>query len=406
MGLPKYFTIGTVLILVLAVAFQQYHSYVVSGAPDYPGRPVNMPTLIMQGLANARRNREMLQYIESDLLHPYDDNLAKAKTVLLTGATSGLGFGVAVRLIAAGRLRLILPARKANDAAYVKDWKSRLESGALDLLLSNGNDRELSESRIRRVMSRLRTPQLDLASFDSIEKCAEEVGAYYDGQSSITIEVLINNAGMISVYGGNTVDGFEKALGINYIGTAYFTEKLREVGAFSAWDPVFHFPRIVMVSSEEHRFTKSFDLSGTTNFGDPYDWGPIGTMGGYGYSKFALTTYSHELSRRWKGKARVYDICPGPVASDIASSAPWPLNLLVKLWMDASFIPAIDAALPVVFLALYPTDEHVNAGEDLPVHWHMAEARQALETTTLESTGQFLWESTRKIFEKKGPLSR
>ena len=180
------------------------------------------------------------------------------------------------------------------------------------------------------------------------------------GEEEITIDVLINNAGLVNIYGSKTSDGFEKAFGVNYLGTAYFTEQIKNTNLFATDDPINEFPRVVMVTSEEHRLYNKIKLENQTYFGDFHDFGLLsgGQMEGYAYSKFLLTTYSHELSKQWKNEVRIFDICPGPVSSNIAGDAPWPINEIVVLWMKYSFVSGVDAALPLFNVGFYKHSKH------------------------------------------------
>ena len=62
----------------------------------------------------------------------------------------------------------------------------------------------------------------------------------------------------------------------------------------------------------------------------PSDASVFNAMDRYAYSKLLLTTWSHELARRAPRNLIVRDICPGPVASQIAREAPWPIGEITK----------------------------------------------------------------------------
>ena len=67
----------------------------------------------------------------------------------------------------------------------------------------------------------------------------------------MVIDVLVNNAGLVPVPYRLTKQNFDIGLGVNFIGTAYFTLGLRSSGLLRASGG-----RVVMVSSEEHRMAK------------------------------------------------------------------------------------------------------------------------------------------------------
>ena len=68
----------------------------------------------------------------------------------------------------------------------------------------------------------------------------------------VVIDVLVNNAGLVPVPYRLTKQKFDMGLGVNFVGTAYFTLGLRSSGLLRAPGG-----RVVMVSSEEHRMAKN-----------------------------------------------------------------------------------------------------------------------------------------------------
>eukprot|EP00943_MAST-04B_sp_MAST-4B-sp1_P004326 g4326.t1 len=354
--------------------------------------------------------------IATTFLNPHnkESNPTKGKTILLTGATSGLGFGTATRLLAAGGFKkLILPCRKGNNEEYVGNFVGRLSKAAKELVSSQRTTyRKNGLANIEHGLKNIMIVQLDLGSFKSIDDCIFELKRKLlfseEVDSSNTIDVLINNAGLVNIYGGKTNDGFEKAFGVNYLGTAYFTEEIMNANLFTTYDPVNEFPRVVMVTSEEHRLFNKIQLHNQSFFGDFYDFGLFsgGQMEGYAYSKFLLTTYSHELSRRWKNKARIFDICPGPVSSNIAGDAPWPINELVILWMKYSFVSGVDAALPLFNVGFYKQNKTRIDDKTKPlIHFHMGEERPASKESQYEAQGSILWSLTHKLFMNRKPFT-
>ena len=65
--------------------------------------------------------------------------------------------------------------------------------------------------------------------------------------------------------------------------------------------------------------------------------------------QLALTTFSMELASKWAPDITVHDVCPGPVASSIASRVPV-LGPLVTWLLSACFPSRFEAALPVLRL--------------------------------------------------------
>ena len=121
----------------------------------------------------------------------------KGKTVLVTGANSGVGF------------------KTAEISAYL---------GA-DVILACRNKERADEARLKLVCdypeASVSVMQLDLASLSSIEAFTEELM-----RNKVDIDVFVNNAGAFRQPGKKTADGFDLVIGTNYIGTYYLSERL------------------------------------------------------------------------------------------------------------------------------------------------------------------------------------
>ena len=121
----------------------------------------------------------------------------KGKSVLVTGANSGVGF------------------KTAEISAYL---------GA-DVILACRNKERANEARLKLICdypeASISVMQLDLASLSSIEAFTEELVS-----NQVDIDVFVNNAGAFRQPGKKTADGFDLVIGTNYIGTYYLSERL------------------------------------------------------------------------------------------------------------------------------------------------------------------------------------
>jgi len=179
------------------------------------------------------------------------------RQVVVTGATSGLGYEIALALA----------------------------EGCADVILAGRN-----ESRGRETAARLRTlapralirfEKLDLADQDSIKAFAARLSA-----AGHPIDLLVNNAGVMALPERKlTVDGFEMQLAVNYLGHFALTARLMPLLCLG------RAPRVVQVSSLAHRFGKiSFDnLHGERRY---RPWSA------YFQSKLAALLFARELQRR------------------------------------------------------------------------------------------------------------
>jgi NAD(P)-dependent dehydrogenase (short-subunit alcohol dehydrogenase family) len=171
------------------------------------------------------------------------------RTIIVTGANSGIGL-VAARELARSGAHVILAVRNTD--------KGRAAAAQV------GHDAEVRE--------------LDLASLASVRTFAAGIQG--------PVDVLINNAGVMAVPQSRTADGFEMQFGTNHLGhfalTGLLVDRITD--------------RVVTVSSGAHRIGKIHldDL----NWDDGYRRWPA-----YGQSKLANLLFTFELQRRLAASA-------------------------------------------------------------------------------------------------------
>ena len=200
------------------------------------------------------------------------------KTVIITGANSGIGLETAVDL-AKRNARVILACRSVE----------RGEKAAVEVRKRSGNDNVVFR-------------QLDLASLDSVRKFSGKIL-----EEEPRIDILINNAGVFYVTRTLTQDGFEMQFGVNHLGHFLLTNLLlnRIKEAPSA--------RIVNVSSGAYSFGRiDFDnLNSERSFSQ---WGARA----YQTSKLANILFTRSLAKRLKGtNVTVNSLHPGTVTTEI-----------------------------------------------------------------------------------------
>lgn len=174
------------------------------------------------------------------------------RTVLVTGATSGLGLVSAAALARAGA-RVLVGAR---DAERGKRALERVPGGEV--------------------------VELDLADLDSVRRAAADVRA----RTGDALHVLLNNAGVMGLPPSLTTDGFERQIGTNHLGHAALTWLLMPAlrGAGTA--------RVVTVSSLAHR-GPGLDVDDLHFARRPYTGAQA-----YSASKLANLLFTAELDRR------------------------------------------------------------------------------------------------------------
>ncbi|ORA09857.1 SDR family oxidoreductase [Mycobacterium arosiense] len=181
----------------------------------------------------------------------------RGRFAVVTGANSGLGFGLAKRLSAAG----------ADVVLAVRD-RAKGERAVADI------HREAPQAK-------LAIRQLDLSSLSSVAGLAGELTA--EGRP---IDILINNAGVMTPpHRQQTRDGFELQFGTNHLGHFALTGRL--LGLLRAAGSA----RVVTVSSLAA-------TQGNLDFGDVNAQRGYKPMRSYGVAKLAQLMFAVELNRR------------------------------------------------------------------------------------------------------------
>ncbi|KFM76283.1 Retinol dehydrogenase 14, partial [Stegodyphus mimosarum] len=200
----------------------------------------------------------------------------KNKTVIITGANSGIGKATALELAKRGA-KVILACRDQEKAQKALiEIRSKSRSGVLKVL------------------------QLDFASFESIKKFAEEFL-----RSEDRLDVLVNNAGIFQCPFMKTKDGYEMQFGVNHLGHFLLTKLLLDKLKESAPS------RIVVVSSSLYK-------KGEIDFENLNSEIKYDKSQAYKNSKLANVLFSLELSRRLQGTGvSVYTVSPGMVWTNL-----------------------------------------------------------------------------------------
>ena len=203
------------------------------------------------------------------------------KTIVITGATSGIGRSAAAQLAGQGA-RVILACRDMSKA----------ESARQEILQETGSNT-------------VETVRLDLESFDSVRNCAQSIS-----NRAEQLDVLVNNAGVMPLRAYQSRNGFEIHMAVNFLGHFLLTHLLLE--------KLHRSPsaRIVHVASLMHRGGAiKFEYFKAPRF--PF-W-PVC----YNDSKLANVIFSNELARRLKGTNVTSNaLHPGTVTTNIVRTFP------------------------------------------------------------------------------------
>jgi NAD(P)-dependent dehydrogenase (short-subunit alcohol dehydrogenase family) len=243
------------------------------------------------------------------------------RTVVVTGANSGLGLITARELARAGAT-VVLACRN-------------LEKG----------QRALTDvQQVAAADAAPRLEALDLSSLDSVREFAERLDA-----SLSQLDLLINNAGVMAPPRRLTKDGFESQFGTNHLGHFALTGRL--LGLLSAGQPGSD-TRVVTLSSTAHRV-------GTIKFEDLQRERRYNNWLAYGQSKLANLMFAFELQRRASAAGsdvRSLAAHPGYSATNLQTAGP---SRFYEKWfgMLGNLVIAQSAekgALPTLYAATVP----------------------------------------------------
>ena len=172
--------------------------------------------------------------------------------------------------------------------------------------------------------------KLDLSSLESVRSAAEELRSNYD-----SIDLLINNAGVMFTPKSTTTDGFELQFGTNHLGHFAFTGLLldRVLAAQGS--------RVVTVSSVGHRFARN-----GIRFDDLQWEREYSRVGAYGQAKLANLMFTYELQRRLQGTNTIAAAAhPGGSRTELTRNLPPLIGAVTKL-AEPLFQSADDGCAP------------------------------------------------------------
>ena len=254
-----------------------------------------------------------------------DKDRADNKTVLITGANSGLGFALAVEFAKRGA-RVIMAGRSKIP-----------EAGNQVKKLSGSETVEMH--------------YLDLSKIETIHHFIQSLV-----DQAIQIDICILNAATALPGSRQTASGQDEMFLVNYLSNVILTQDLLSKSVLRL-NGTFPISKIIFISSDSHRGATYIDYD---EFGTYFEYGVSKGISNYSYFKLVLNTYATELSRRINTNGiqlSINVICPGPVASNIVKEAPWLLRMTLKGIFRIVFKSPSKAARPVVYMALSPDYE-------------------------------------------------
>jgi NAD(P)-dependent dehydrogenase (short-subunit alcohol dehydrogenase family) len=231
----------------------------------------------------------------------------QGKTVVITGATSGIG-AVAARRLAEQGARIVIVARDRH----------RAEETLRDLRAANTRQAHTAF-------------YADLARLEDMKRVAAEIAA-----AEPKIDVLMNNAGLIASRNRKTDDGLELMFATNHMSyfvlTNLLLERLRSGGG----------GRVVSTASEAHRRAQ-LDFE---RLQEQKDWT------GYGNTKLCNVLFTRELARRLAGSGVTANcLHPGFVATRFGDNTGAALRASLAVAKRLFALSPEEGAKTLVYLA-------------------------------------------------------
>ena len=262
------------------------------------------------------------------------------KTMLITGATDGIGKATAQALAMQGHTVILHGRNAARGQAAVDELKKAAGHDRVDFMAA------------------------DLSSLREVRQLAAAVQAKY-----AQLHVLINNAGVFMNERQLTEDGFEMTFAVNHLAPFLLTQQLLPLLRQSA--PA----RIITVSSVAHQ-------RGRINFDDLQSERAFNGYRAYAHSKLANVLFTFELAARLAG-AGVTANClhPGVIGT----------KLLQTGFGIGGATPA-EGARTSVYLASAPEVETVTGA-----YFDDLRAVHSAPQTHDETTRRRLWEISEQL---------
>jgi NAD(P)-dependent dehydrogenase (short-subunit alcohol dehydrogenase family) len=235
------------------------------------------------------------------------------KTILITGATGGIGLRASIAL-----------ARMDAQVVMVGRDASRTTQRVAEVRAASGN-------------STVDWLLCDLGSQAQIHALGASFLAKYD-----RLDVLVNNAGTVYTKRTLTEDHLEATFAVNYLSVFLLTNLLLDLLIRSA--PA----RVINVASNGH-------YGGTMDFSDLGFERGYQIMRAYSRSKLAEVLFTRELARRLQGTGvTVNSVHPGAVATNIWDRAPAYVRPIFAVAKRIAMISPEAGAATIVYLASSP----------------------------------------------------
>ncbi|NOK59465.1 MAG: hypothetical protein GFH27_549283n75 [Chloroflexi bacterium AL-W] len=279
------------------------------------------------------------------------------KTILITGATSGIGQAASALLLQHG-YHVIIAGRDATKTVHVTEsLRQQTNCDAIDYVIA------------------------DLSSQADIRALVTNVKAHFD-----RLDVLINNAGLqFLAQRKESTDGIEMHFAVNYLGTFLLTLELLDLLAATGRSSGQN-ARVVNTASAAHRvghFGLFSDLQ-SERFYHP--------VFAYGKSKLGNIMFSYALARRVKGKPITVNVLnPGTVNTNPGVSDT-PFVKFVQCFVSDFLVEPEVGAATTVYLATADEIANVSGG-----YWMNKKQVPSSGFSQIVDYQEHLWEISQEL---------
>ena len=278
------------------------------------------------------------------------------KTILITGATNGIGKAAAVKF-----------AESAKSIAFTY------------------RNEELAED-LKNEMQKI-NPNLSINSFfcdfsvqDSIRECADKIK-----NDLKAIDLLINNAGVVNTEYSETIDGIENTFAVNHLGYFLFTNLLLDLVKKESES------RIINVSSAAHHFVKGMQWD-DINYKDDFKMG----LKAYGQSKLGNILFTKQLAKRLqKDGITVNAIHPGGVNTSLGNQNNSLLGRVLKIILKPFFRSPLKGANTIIYLA------EIDGLSITGAYWVDGRVAKTSHYSKNEAEAEKLWRLSEKLVNQE-----
>ena len=278
------------------------------------------------------------------------------KTILITGATNGIGKAAAIKF-----------AESAKSIAFTY----RNEGLAEDL-----------KNEMQKI-----NPNLSINSFfcdfsvqDSIRQCADKIK-----NDLKAIDLLINNAGVVNTEYSETIDGIENTFAVNHLGYFLFTNLLLDLVKKKSES------RIINVSSAAHHFVKGMQWD-DINYKDDFKMG----LKAYGQSKLGNILFTKQLAKKLqKDGVTVNAIHPGGVNTSLGNQNNSLLGRVLKIILKPFFRSPLKGANTIIYLA------EIDGLSITGAYWVDGRVAKTSHYSKNEAEAEKLWRLSEKLVNQE-----